>query len=409
MNKNRTCTGLLLAAAAALGLSAASAATEMKFIMCGGEVRPADQKVIDQFQIDHPDVVVDMEAIPWGTCQDKSTTLAAAGDPPSIAYMGSRTLLQLSQNDLIVPVNIPSGLLPHYQPGVLDTVRSGGKHWGFPHAFSTKALFMNCDLIEAAGAQCKRPRSWDELYDIAKAVKDNLGIGGIGVTGKDFDNTMHQFLVYLYSNDGQVVDPDTNEITLDSKNTVETLEFYGKLGSVAQEGPTAFERSQLRDLFNDSKVAMYIDGPWARGQHNEELTNNITVPVPGGPSSSGGSGSLLITDSLAVFNGTGHEETAMMLAEALATGAAQYDLDSSWGLTPILQYEKLLDEKPYYEGDSYWNVFIEPIRNSGPEPLFVEYKSLQTVMNSMIQGMLLNEDSAANLVSQAAEELEELL
>ena len=74
---------------------------------------------------------------------------------------------------------------------------------------------------------------------------------------------MHQFLNYLYSNGGSVIDPDT-KITLNSPQTVEALEFYGKLASVAQEGPTAFERSQVKDLFNDEKVAMYIDGPWAR-------------------------------------------------------------------------------------------------------------------------------------------------
>ena len=63
-------------------------AQELKFIMCGGEVRAADQKVIDAFKASHPGVKVDMQAVPWGTCQDKSMTLAAAGDPVTLAYMG---------------------------------------------------------------------------------------------------------------------------------------------------------------------------------------------------------------------------------------------------------------------------------------------------------------------------------
>ena len=52
-------------------------------------------------------------------------------------------------------------------------------------------------------------------------------------------------------------------------------------------------------------------------------------------------------------------------------------------------------------------MFVKPIASGGPEPLFVEYKSLQTVMNNMIQGIVLGEGSAANLVATAAEELEE--
>ena len=81
-------------------------AQELRFIMCGGEVRAADQKVIDAFQASHAGVKVNMEAVPWGTCQDKSMTLAAAGDPVSLSYMGSRTLKQLAKNNLIVSVTI---------------------------------------------------------------------------------------------------------------------------------------------------------------------------------------------------------------------------------------------------------------------------------------------------------------
>ena len=378
-------------------------AQELRFIMCGGEVRAADQKVIDAFQASHAGVKVNMEAVPWGTCQDKSMTLAAAGDPVSLSYMGSRTLKQLAKNNLIVSVNIPEADQANYQPGILNTVSYEGKFWGFPHAFSTKALFINCGLIEKAGMQCVQPHTWEGMYQMAKTVKDKLGIAGVGLAAKDFDNTMHQFLNYLYSNGGQVIDSETNTITLNSPATVETLEFYGKLVSVAQEGPTAFERSQLKDLFNDEKVAMYIDGPWGGGQHKKTL-KTIAVPIPSGPS--GTNGTLLITDSLAVFKGTGHEDVAMELARALSSGEAQYELDSSWGLTPIMKYEGMVDN-PYYVNSSYWSVFVEPIGSGGPEPLFVEYKSLQTVINSMIQGIVLGEGSAKDLVATAAQELEE--
>ena len=114
--------------------------------MCGGEVRAADQKVIDAFKAKNSGVKINMEAVPWGTCQDKSMTLAAAGDPVSIAYMGSRTLKQLGKNNLIVPVTISEEDQAKYQPGILKTVSHLGKFWGFPHAFSTKALLIDAVL-----------------------------------------------------------------------------------------------------------------------------------------------------------------------------------------------------------------------------------------------------------------------
>jgi len=385
-----------------LGLMAPVQAEEVHMVMCGGEIREADKVVIAAFEASHAGVTVNAEAVPWGTCQDKTMTLAAAGDPVGLAYIGSRTLKQLGRSGLILPVNISEEKQALYQPGILATVSDGGQFWGFPHAFSTKALFINCGLVEAAGEACVAPRTWTGLYNMAKAVNDNTSAAGIGITGKDFDNTMHQFLNYLYSNGGSVSDAATGEITFNSPETIETLEFYGKLAGVAQEGPMGYERSQLTQLYNDGQIGMYINGPWGAGQHNANIAE-IVVPIPAGPS--GESGTLLITDSMAVFKGSADEGLAMELAQMMTSGAAQYDLDGSWGLTPILQYDKMMDEV-YYTTD-YWQTFVAPIGSGGPEPMFEDFKALQMGINSAIQGMILGEGSAADLVAEAAETLAE--
>lgn len=400
--------GAVLLAGSALG-AMAQEGTELHFIMCGGEVRPADQIVIDEFTAANPGVTVNMEAVEWGTCQDKSMQLAAAGDAPSIAYMGSRTLRQLANNGLIVPVTFTAEEEAMFQPGILSTVSSGGQYWGIPHAFSTKALYINCNLVEAAGAECVAPTTWEEMIAMAAAVTDNTDAAGIGIAGKDFDNTMHMFLDFLYSNGGEVFDADGNP-ALDSQQTRETLQLYADLLPYMQSGPIEWERDQLRDLFNDGQIAMYVSGPWGRGQHNEDI-NQLVVPVPHGPS--GTNGTILITDSIAVFSGTGHEDLALELAKALTSGAAQYDLDSSWGLTPILDYEKigaeaLGVEKIWYVDDPFWEVFVAGISTGGPEPLVEDFKSLQAVFTNMVQGIMLGEGSVDELVTEAGEELAEV-
>ena len=83
---------LLTAFIVSLFSSFQSIGTEMHGVMCGGEIRQADQDVVAQFMSDNPGVNVTMEAVPWGTCQDKVINLAIAGDPVSFSYVGSRTL-----------------------------------------------------------------------------------------------------------------------------------------------------------------------------------------------------------------------------------------------------------------------------------------------------------------------------
>jgi multiple sugar transport system substrate-binding protein len=402
-------TRTFIVAAALLGSTALSAqAQELQFIMCGGEVRAADQVVIDAFQAENPGITVAMEAVPWGTCQDKSMTLAAAGDPPAIAYMGSRTLKQLASNNLIVPAQITPEMEALYQPGVLQTVSSGGQYWGYPHAFSTKALYINCDLVTAAGMECKAPATWDEMKAMAAAIKEKTGNAGIGIAGKDFDNTMHMFLDFLYSNGGTVLNAETGEVTLDSPQTRETLQLYVDLLPYMIEGPTAWERDQMKDLFNDGKLGMYVTGPWGRGQHAEKVPNQLVAPIPAGPS--GASGTILITDSIVVFKqeDPAVEAAAQKLAAALTSGEAQYDLDSTWGLTPILQYENAGFEAPFYKDDPFWQIFVNGISTGGPEPLVTDFKSLQGVFTTMIQGVMLEEGDVDSLVTEAAASLAEV-
>jgi multiple sugar transport system substrate-binding protein len=395
---------LSVAAALLAGTALSAQAQELHFIMCGGEVRAADQKVIDTFIAENPGVSVNMEAVEWGTCQDKSMQLAAAGDAPSIAYMGSRTLRQLAKNDLIVPVTFSAEEEAMFQPGVLSTVSSGGQYWGIPHAFSTKALYINCAVVEAAGAACTAPETYADLVALAKTVTDNTDAAGIGIAGKDFDNTMHMFLDFLYSNDGLVFDAD-GKPALDSQNTRETLQLYADLMPYMQSGPIEWERDQMKDLFNDGQIAMYVTGPWGKGQHAEKVPSQMVVPIPHGPS--GDSGTILITDSIAVFKGTGHEDMAIKLAKALTSGEAQYDLDSSWGLTPILDYQKAGMSDVYYTQDP-WPVFVAGISTGGPEPMVEDFKSLQAVFTNMVQGIMLNEGSVDELVTIAGEELAEV-
>ena len=60
-------TKLSMAAVMLMGSALSAQAEELHFIMCGGEVRAADQAVVDQFIADNPGVTVNLEAVPWGT------------------------------------------------------------------------------------------------------------------------------------------------------------------------------------------------------------------------------------------------------------------------------------------------------------------------------------------------------
>lgn len=393
----------VLALLAATSSAAFAQDKTISMIECGDAIAPTYPALISQWEKANPGFKVDVQMIGWAQCQDKVTTLAAAGDPVALAYMGSRVLKQLSQNDLIIPIPMTDAEKAAYYPHIVDTVTSGGQQWGIPVAFSTKALFWNKDLFEKAGLDPNTPpKTWEELYADAQAIKDKTGIAGFGLAAKTMDNTEHQFLHFVYTNDGTVLD-SSGKVTLDSPQNLQALEFYKKLVNVAEEGPTAYEQNDLTQLFSDGKIGMFEQGPWVRNQISKDIKWGVAA-LPTGPDAKG-PGTLLITDSLAVFKGTGVEAQAVDLAKLLTNPENQFAYEKGYGLTPLRPVAGVAE---MVKQDPTWKPFLDGIAFGGPEPLFTDYKGAQDAFINMVQSVVTGQTEPAAALKTAAEALSAL-
>ena len=379
----------------------AGIAEELHIINCGngdGEMSKLEATHIADWEASTGNSVK-VEFVPWGQCQQKTTTLAASGNPVSAAYMGSRVLKQLSGNDMIVPIPMSEDELGTYTEAVISTVQSDGKTWGLPRAFSTKALYVNPALFEAAGLDMPEgPETFEQMLAAAKAISEGTDAKGYGMVAADDDSTTHQFLNWMYSNGGEVINAE-GEIVFNSENNVETLRFYQDLAEYSQEGPLAYKRATVEPLFAESQVAMYISGGWGRRRAGD--VDFQLVQIPAGPM--GRHSTLLITDSLVVFKGTGHEEAAIDLVKYLTAPEQQTPFDKVGGWTPLRigpATDALIAEDPT------WKPFIDAIPTGGPEPLMEDYVAMQDILNEGIQGVILGELSPEQAAEQIQENLE---
>ena len=375
----------------------------ISFVECGDKMSAVHTDLIAKWEAANPGFKVAGEAVGWDQCQDKVTTLAAAGTPVGLAYVGSRTLKQFSKNDLIVPIPMTDDEKKAYFNFVAETVTSNGKQWGVPVAFSTKALYWNKDLFSAAGLDPeKAPATWaDEIAD-AKAIKEKTGKAGFGVVAKTFDNTMHQLLHWIYTNNGSVIDGN-NKITLDSPENLAALTALKDITAYAEEGPTSYEQNEVRAIFLDGKLGMIQASVGAKGLLKDAKFKWGVAPLPLGPSAKG-PGTLLITDSLAVFKGTGVEDQAISLAKFLASPENQPKYEAVEGLTPLRPGPAV---DALVAGDANWKPFIDGISFGGPEPLFVDYKGLQNTMIEMVQSVVTGKAEPAAALKKAAADLEQ--
>jgi multiple sugar transport system substrate-binding protein len=398
--------GLALSGSTILAaLPAFAAEQEISWIYCGDTLDPVHDKYIKEWEAKNPDWKIAVEIVGWAQCQDKATTLAAAGTPVAMAYVGSRTLKEFAINDLIVPVPMTEEEKAAYFPHIADTVTFDGTQWGVPVAFSTKALYWNKDLFAQAGLDPESPpKTWAEEIEDAKIITEKTGIPGFGLVAKTFDNTMHQFLHWVYTNNGKVIDADGN-ITLDSPEVLAALEGYKAMVPYSEEGPTAYEQNEVRAIFLDGKVAMIHSGSGAAARLKDTGINWGITTLPVGPSAQG-PGTLLITDSLAIFKGSGVEEKATEFAKYITSPAIQeeYELTGGAGLTPLRPSDKVAQLQ---KDDPIWAPLIDGIAYGGPEPLLTDYKGFQNVMIDMVQSVVTGAAEPQAALTKAAAALEE--
>lgn len=396
---------LALLGSTALGSVAAQAADqEISWIYCGDTIDPIHEKYIKEWEGKNPGWKVTPEVVGWAQCQDKATTLAVAGTPVGMAYVGSRALKEFAENELIVPVPMTEDEKKGYYPNIVDTVTFEGTQWGVPIAFSTKALYWNKDLFKQAGLDPEvPPKTWAEEIAFAKQIKEKTGIAGYGLPAKTFDNTMHQFMHWVYTNNGKVIDGDN--IVIDSPEVLAALQAYKDITPFSVEGATAYEQNEIRAIFLDGKVGMIQSGSGAAARLMETKVNWGVAPLPLGPSAKG-EGTLLITDSLVVFKDTGVEEKAIEFAKFITSPGPQgeYELQGGAGLTPLRPSPKV-DE--FVKADPSWKPFIDGIAYGGPEPLFKDFKGFQNTMIEMVQSVVTGKAEPADALKKAAADLEQ--
>ncbi|HBF28103.1 ABC transporter substrate-binding protein [Rhizobium sp.] len=405
MMKSITLLAGTLALLASSALPSLAADKQISWIYCGDKIDPIHEKYIKQWEDKNPGWKIAPEVVGWAQCQDKATTLAAAGTPVAMAYVGSRTLKEFAENDLIVPVPMTDAEQKSYYPHIVDTVTFDGKQWGVPIAFSTKALYWNKDLFKQAGLDPEKPpKTWAEEIAFAKQIKEKTGIAGYGLPAKTFDNTMHQFMHWVYTNNGQVIDKD-GKITMDSPEVLAALQAYKDITPYSVEGATAYEQNEIRAIFLDGKVGMIQN---SSGAATRLMKTNIhwgITTLPLGPSAKG-PGTLLITDSLAIFKGSGVEDKAIEFAKFITSPGPQgeYELQGDAGLTP-LRPSAQVDE--FVKAQPFWKPLIDGITYGGPEPMFKDYKGFQNAMIEMVQSVVTGKAEPADALKKASAAIEQ--
>ena len=328
----------LLAAVPALALTpkgAFAAPAELKVVYAFYSDATAGiiKTLVDAFQAANPGVKVSAEEIGWDNLQQRLTTDISGGTNPDVAVIATRWILDYAQQNIAEPLD--GYLTPAYKANFFETLLGpssvGGKLYGLPFDASTRALYYNTDLLEAAGVSAP-PATWDELRAMAGKVKSAGKAYGFGLQGKEIETDTYWYYP-LWTHGGNIIENGKSGVA--SPAAIAATKLYKSLidDGLTQPSPTAYNRQDIETLFKQGRAATIITGPWLMGQLKSEAPNikYKVAPIPKTTTEATWSG----TDSVIMFANAKNKELAWkFMSQAMVTPASTLDLTLKEGFLP---------------------------------------------------------------------------
>ncbi len=206
---------------------------------------PAVKQLVEQFNKENPDIEVVEKYNPdmyKGLTQNLQAAMAS-GKNPDVVQMGYSYLNYAGENlkyasipDIITKLSPEDNtyLQDNFLPNVLSLATTDdGKQIGLPYSVSVPVLYYNPDIFTQAGLDPNQPpRTWQEVTQYAKIIKEKTGIMGFFM--QEFaDNWAQQALIE--SNGGQILAKKDGR-TVAGFDTPEASAAYQVLADMVKSG-----------------------------------------------------------------------------------------------------------------------------------------------------------------------------
>jgi multiple sugar transport system substrate-binding protein len=273
------------------------------------------EQVLNQFEIQHPNIKVKHETIN-DQYMDVIKTRLIGDAAPDVFYLDAFEAPLLMQYGVLEPLNSyinPEFNLNDFEPTLLKAFQLEDRIYGLPKDFSTLALFYNKKAFQAAGLN-QAPQTWSELRDVSQKLtidqnrdgrKEQYGLGIAPELSRQY------FMMTAFG--GRLIDRQENAAFFTSeslKGLQLIIEQYRKDQSSTQ--PSDVGASTGSEMFGQGKAAMVIEGTWAI-PYLQETFSQLDFATAEVPTVNGKKGTMAYTVAYVMNKKTKHKEAAWKL------------------------------------------------------------------------------------------------
>ena len=244
------------------------------------------QEMLNQFAKMHPGVTTQFATAPTGSADayhDKLVTIFSAHDS-SIDVADSDVIWQAqwAPAGWAVPLDsvFPREQQKNYVPAMIWADTIGNHIYGIPWMLDTGHLFYRKDILDANGL--KPAQTWQELLEQSLLLQTKYPKMVPFVTcynkGQQLICT---FMEYVWGNGGELLDPKTGAVVLDSPQNLEALNtmitFVKK--KIVQPGVVSMDLDTGRQIFTNGNAVYHRNWnyAYALSQANPKLVGKVGV------------------------------------------------------------------------------------------------------------------------------------
>lgn len=302
--------------------------------------------------------------------------------------------------------------LKEFLPGTIMSVTVNGRIVAIPWFTDAGLLYYRKDLLEKYGYK-NPPRTWDELVEMAKKISQAEGIIGFVWQGARYEGLVCDFLEYLWSFGGEVID-EKGKVVIDSSQAVQALQFMVDLiykHKITPEGVVTYMEEDARRVFQKGEAVFMRNWPYAWALLNSDdspVKGKVGVaPLPLGP---GGRGAATLGGwnlGINKFSSKEEKEAAKKLIKFLTSYEQQLYKAIHSGQNPtrkaVYNDPKLKEAAPFMV--ELLSVFV----NALPRPRTANYSELSDVIQKYVHAALTRQMTAEQAIKNIARELNFLL
>ncbi|MDQ0198704.1 ABC transporter substrate-binding protein [Neobacillus ginsengisoli] len=247
-----------------------------------GETLKIQQMIAKKFEEKNPNVKVQVEAYGDGFDQKLAASFGAK-NPPDVMYMWNfpAYFQSLEPLDQLIKSDPDMDMNDFYQ-GLFNYSSMYGKLYGMPAGFTTRVVYYNKALFDAAGIPYPKDGwTWDDFKTIAKKLSNpSKKQYGFGVRPEPDTYDLQGF---VWSNGSSYISEDGKKIAgyMNSPETIKSLKMFADMVKDKSAVLVGGKNQQSGDdIFKAGKIAMWESGIWPLEGFKEAKVNFGTVEMP---------------------------------------------------------------------------------------------------------------------------------